>query len=107
MWVVRKVSLWYYGVMAVRKMTFSLPLDLAIRLVKRVPPRERSRFLAQVLEKSLREEDDSLIHSCLLANQDPEVALIEREWGEIRDSLEEPPFGEPAREEPSTDTPAR
>ena len=88
--------------MAVRKMTFSLPLDLASRLVKRVPPRDRSRFLAQALEKSLREDDESLIRSCLLANQDPEVKAIEQEWDEIRDPIEEPPF-----EEPRTDAPAR
>ena len=83
--------------MAARKMTFSLPADLANRLVKRVPARERSRFLAQVLEKSLREEDDALIRSCLLANQDPEVKAIEQEWDEIRDALEEPWSDAPAR----------
>ncbi len=76
--------------MAARKMTFSLPEDLANRLVKRVPARERSRFLAQVLEKSLREKDDSIIRSCLLANEDPEVKAIEQEWDEIRDAIEEP-----------------
>ncbi len=83
--------------MAARKMTFSLPSALANRLVKRVPARERSRFLAQVLEKSLREEDDSLIRSCLLANEDPEVKAIEQEWDEIRDTIEEPWSGSPAR----------
>jgi len=83
--------------MAVRKMTFSLPLDLATRLVKRVPPRDRSRFLAQALEKSLREDDESLIRSCLLANQDPEVKAIEQEWDEIRDAIEEPWSDAPAR----------
>jgi len=83
--------------MAARKMTFSLPADLANRLVKRVPARERSRFLAQVLEKSLREEDDALIRSCLLANQDPEVKVIEQEWDGIRDALEEPWSDAPAR----------
>ena len=76
--------------MAARKMTFSLPEDLASRLVKRVPARERSRFLAQVLEKSLRENDESLIRACLAANQDPDVKVIEQEWDEIRDVIEEP-----------------
>jgi hypothetical protein len=83
--------------MAVRKMTFSLPIDLANRLVKRVPPRDRSRFLAQALEKSLRENDESLVRSCLLANQDPEVKAIEQEWEEIRDPIEEPWSDAPAR----------
>jgi hypothetical protein len=76
--------------MAARKMTFSLPLDLADRLVKRVPARERSRFLAELLEKSLREEDESLVLSCLSANADPEVKTIEKEWDEMRDAIDEP-----------------
>ena len=97
MWVVRKVSLWYYGVMAVRKMTFSLPEDLAAKLLKRVPSRDRSRFLAQALEKSLREDDESLIRSCLLANEDPEVQAIEQEWDAMRDPIEEPWSGAPSR----------
>ena len=76
--------------MAVRKMTFSLPADLASQLVKRVPARERSRFLAKVLEKSLREDDEALIRSCLSANEDPDVQAIEQEWDQIRDAIEEP-----------------
>ncbi len=83
--------------MAARKMTFSLPEELATRLVKRVPARERSRFLAQVLEKSLRENDESLIRACLIANQDPDVKAIEEEWDEIRDVIEEPWSDAPPR----------
>lgn len=78
-------------------MTFSLPEELATRLVKRVPARERSRFLAQVLEKSLRENDESLIRACLIANQDPDVKAIEEEWDEIRDVIEEPWSDAPPR----------
>jgi hypothetical protein len=83
--------------MAARKMTFSLPEELATRLVKRVPARERSRFLAQVLEKSLREDDESLIRACLIANQDPDVKAIEEEWDAIRDVIEEPWSDTPPR----------
>jgi len=83
--------------MAARKMTFSLPLELADRLVKRVPARERSSFLACVLEKSLLEEDDALIRSCLSANQDTEAKVIEQEWDEIRDAIEEPWSDAPAQ----------
>jgi hypothetical protein len=88
--------------MAARKMTFSLPEELAIKLVRRVPARERSRFLAQALEKSLQEEDESLIRACVMANQDPDVKAIEQEWDEIRDAIEEPGI-----EEPWSDAPAR
>ena len=83
--------------MAARKMTFSLPLELAERLVKRVPARERSSFLARVLEKSLLEEDEALIRSCLSANQDPEGKLIEQEWDEIREVIVEPWSDAPSR----------
>jgi hypothetical protein len=38
----------------------------------------------------LREDDESLIRSCLLANEDPDIELIEQEWNEIRDSIVEP-----------------
>ena len=78
-------------------MTFSLPEDLANRLVKRVPARERSRFLTQVLEKSLREEDESLIRSCRSANEDPDVKAIEQEWDKTHDTIEEPWSDAPAR----------
>jgi hypothetical protein len=83
--------------MAARKMTFSLPAELAERLVKRVPARERSSFLARVLEKSLLEEDEALIRSCLSANKNPEVKVIEQEWDEIGDAIEEPWSDAPAR----------
>jgi hypothetical protein len=76
--------------MATRKMTFSLPADLASQLLKRVPARDRSRFLAKALEKSLQEEEQALVRSCRLANQDPEVAVIEQEWDQIGDQVEEP-----------------
>ncbi len=76
--------------MATRKMTFSIPADLASQLLKRVPARDRSRFLAKALEKSLREEEQALVRSCRLANQDPEVTIIEQEWEKIGDQIEEP-----------------
>ena len=35
--------------MATRKMTFSLPSGLAVQFLKRVPARERSRYVADAL----------------------------------------------------------
>jgi len=78
-------------------MTFSVPVDLASQLLRRVPARDRSRFLAKALEKSLREEDQALVRSCRLANQDPEVAAIEKEWDQIGDQIEEPWSESPQR----------
>ena len=83
--------------MATRKMTFSIPVDLASQLLTRVPARDRSRFLAKALEKSLREEEQALVRSCRLANQDREITAIEQEWDQIADPIEEPWSESPPR----------
>ena len=71
-------------------MTFSVPGELAKKFVKRVPARERSKFLAMVLEKSLKQEDSALVRACLAANDDPEVLAIEKEWDSFSDRIAEP-----------------
>ncbi len=43
--------------MAMRKMTFTLPEDLAARFVRRVPARERSRYLSEALAEKLSERE--------------------------------------------------
>ena len=40
-------------------------------------------------ELKVREIDELLICSCLLANDDPDVKLIEQEWDEIADAITE------------------
>jgi hypothetical protein len=35
-------------------------------------------------------DDESLVGSCLSADQDPAVKAIEQEWSEIWDAMEEP-----------------
>jgi hypothetical protein len=85
--------------MATRKMTFSLPGDLARRFVTRVPPRERSRFLARALDKSLRAEETALVRSCLAVNDEKDALSIEKEWDQIRDSVDEPWIDAPEHEE--------
>ena len=76
--------------MATRKMTFSLPADLARKFIRRVPPRERSRYLASLVERSLKQREADLIRACRLANDDPEVLAIEQEMDAIRDRIEGP-----------------
>jgi hypothetical protein len=76
--------------MAARKMTFSLPEHLALKLVKSVPARERSRFLAKALEKSLHEEELELARACDAANLDRKASALEREWDQVQDEIEEP-----------------
>jgi hypothetical protein len=76
--------------MAVRKMTFSLPADLAATFVRRVPARERSRYLAEALAGKLDERDRQLATACEIANRDDDAASIEREFDRINDEVLEP-----------------
>jgi ubiquinone biosynthesis protein UbiJ len=76
--------------MAVRKMTFSLPADLAATFTRRVPARERSRYLAEALAYRLGERDRLLIAACEIANRDADVTAIEQEFDKLSDEIAEP-----------------
>ena len=71
-------------------MTFSLPTELAAAFLRRVPSRERSRYLAEALANRLEERDRQLVAACEIANRDPEVASIEREFDMLIDPIAEP-----------------
>jgi hypothetical protein len=83
-------ALRYYGVMATRKMTFSVPEPLAVQLLRRVSSRDRSRFVSEALAARLQERDAALIRACEIANQDPDVTEIEKEFDGIGDEMAEP-----------------
>jgi hypothetical protein len=83
--------------MASRKMTFTLPEDLARLFVRRVPARERSRYLADALHEKLSVRDQLLVEACRAANSDPEVRAIEKEFDAISDEAAEPWSGSRAR----------
>jgi hypothetical protein len=76
--------------MATRKMTFSVPEPLAVQLLRTIASRDRSRFVSEALAARLAERDARLIRACEIANQDPDVAEIEREFDGIRDEMAEP-----------------
>jgi hypothetical protein len=76
--------------MATRKMTFTLPEELASQFVRRVPARERSRYLADALTEKLSTRDRLLVEACRAANDDPEVRSIEKEFDAITDEVSEP-----------------
>jgi hypothetical protein len=75
--------------MATRKMTFTFPEDLALQFVRRIPARERSKYLASALSEKLSERDRLLVESCRAANVDPEVREIEKEFDAIADEAAE------------------
>ncbi len=79
--------------MASRKMTFTIPEDVAAQFVHRIPARDRSRYVAQAIAARLREREERMIRACEIANADPDGLRIEREWDELRDEadrVEEP-----------------
>ncbi len=76
---------WYSGIMAVRKMTFSVPEPLAAQFLRRVASRDRSRFVSEALAARLAERDLQLIRACDAANADLEVAEIEKEFDAMGD----------------------
>ena len=76
--------------MATRKMTFSVPEPLAEQFLRRVASRDRSRFVSEALAARLKERDVALTRACEIANQDLDVAEIEREFDGIRDEMAEP-----------------
>jgi hypothetical protein len=76
--------------MAVRKMTFSVPEPLAVQFLRRVASRDRSRFISEALAARLRERDLGLVRACEAANQELDVAEIEKDFDGIRDVMAEP-----------------
>ncbi|MEZ5398980.1 MAG: hypothetical protein R2729_04870 [Bryobacteraceae bacterium] len=70
-------------------MTFSVPEQLAARFLRRVPSRDRSRFVSEALAARLEGDEAALIRACELANQDPEVTEIEKELDGLGDGIGE------------------
>lgn len=75
--------------MAIRKMTFSFPEDLAARFVRTVPSSHRSRYIADLIESKMREREKMLMEACEAANSDPETREIEREMNALPDTMTE------------------
>jgi hypothetical protein len=75
--------------MATRKMTFSVPEPLAVQFLRRVASRDRSRFLSEALAARLEERDIALMRACEMANQEVDVAEIEKEFDSIGDEMAE------------------
>ena len=71
-------------------MTFSLPADLAATFIRRVPARERSRYLAEALANRLEERDRQLVAACEIANRDVDANAVEREFDQLNDEIVEP-----------------
>ena len=80
-------------------MTFTIPAELAAQFVRRVPSRDRSRYVTEAITAKLREREDRLVQSCAVANRSPDILRIEHEWEAITDTdaIEEPWTNAPPR----------
>ena len=76
--------------MAMRKKTFGVPETLAVQLPRRIASPDLSRFAGEALAARLEERDAALSRTCELANQDLDVAEIEKEFSGIGDEMTEP-----------------
>lgn len=83
--------------MATRKVTFTLPEEVAEQLLRRVPSRDRSRYVTEAIVDKLHDREKRLILACEVANAAPEVLAIEREWDALSDEIPEPWTDAPAR----------
>lgn len=62
---------------------------MAAQFLRRVPSRDRSRFVSEALAARLAERDLQLIRACDAANEDLEVAEIEKEFDGLGDEIPE------------------
>ena len=83
--------------MAARKMTFTLPEDLASRFVRRVSARDRSRYVAAAIAEKLAQREKRLIRACEIVNADPDIKEIEKEFDALKDEIREPWEDGPSR----------
>ena len=83
-------TIWHYGYMATRKMTFTLPEELAAQLLRRIPAQDRSRYVSEALAARLRGRDERMLQACEMANRDVDVLVLERDFDAFADRIGEP-----------------
>ena len=83
--------------MVATKMTFSLPEPLAAELLKTVPSRNRSKYVAAALADRLKADQAALARACDVANSSEDVRAIEREFDALSADMAESWTDVPAR----------
>ena len=74
--------------MAKRKLTFTLPEDLAAEFLRRIPSSSRSRYVATAIAAQLREREEQLIRACEVANRSADVLNIETSFDSLADQVD-------------------
>lgn len=62
------------------KVLVSIPDSLYSRMTATIPPRQRSRLIAKLLEDELRKREQELYEAALAVEQDEELGAEMREW---------------------------
>jgi hypothetical protein len=75
--------------MPTRKMTFTLPEEVAIPFLRVVGPSRRSKYVADAIKAKLHEREEMLKAACLAANDDPETRQIQAEFDALPDTMTE------------------
>jgi len=84
-----------------RKMTFTIPDEIATPFLREVPAARRSEVVAEALKRTLasrktkQEQDAELVAACDAVNADPELNALMDDWQAASDPIEEP-WNEPA-----------
>lgn len=74
--------------MASRKFTFTLPADVAAQFLRRVPPQQRSQYVATAISAKLREREEQLARACEIANRSADVLDIETSFDSLKDEVD-------------------
>ena len=62
------------------KVLVSIPDSLYSRMTATIPPSQRSRLIAKLLEDELRKREQELYEAALAVEQDEELGAEMREW---------------------------
>jgi hypothetical protein len=76
--------------MAGRKMTFSIPEQVARDFLRKVRARDRSRYIAAALAERLKAEETALARACDVANLSEDIRELEQEFDAISAGISEP-----------------
>ena len=74
--------------MATRKLTFTLPQDLATEFLRRVPASNRSQYVAAAIAAKFREREEQLAQACHVANRSADILDIETSLDGLADEVD-------------------
>ena len=71
-----------------RKVTFTLPEELAAEFLRRVPASLRSQYVATAISDKLRAREEQLVRACEAANNSADVREIESSFDALADEAD-------------------